>query len=118
MWRNRWLWRRSLYVRVTESLVRGLRRLTGQRFPRFSGNRGWGNLTKEDLSRQGITPGMPGMPHGGPPPRAVAMPPTKASKGINDDEGTNAHLSFGLPECPSRWPPVTGKDAHDMLCPA
>jgi hypothetical protein len=80
MWRNWWLWRRSLYVRLTESLVRGLRRLTGQRFPRFSGNRGWGGLTKEDLARQGITPGMSGLPHGGPPPRAVAMPPTKSQQ--------------------------------------
>jgi hypothetical protein len=78
MQRNRWLRRRSLYVRVTGSLIRGLRRLTGQRFPRSSDNRGWAGLTKEDLARQGITPGMPGLPHGGPPPRAVAMSPTKS----------------------------------------
>jgi hypothetical protein len=79
MRRNRWLWRRSLYVRVTGSLVRGLRRLTGQRFPRLSGDRGWGNLTKEDLARQGITPGM-APPGGGPGPRAVAMPPTRSQQ--------------------------------------
>lgn len=47
-----------MYVRVTEPLVRGLRRLAGQRFPRSSGHRGWGGLTKEDLARQGITPGI------------------------------------------------------------
>jgi hypothetical protein len=84
---NRWLWRRRPYVRVTDSLVHGLRRLTGQRFPRLSGRRDWGSLTKEDLARQGITPGMS---HGGISPRAVAMPPTKSQQRHKRRRETNA----------------------------
>jgi hypothetical protein len=73
------MWRRRMYVRVTGSIVRTLRRLTGQRFLPSSpgtgegGSSDWRNLTAEDLRRQGIMPGMP-PPTGGPAPRAVTVP--------------------------------------------
>jgi hypothetical protein len=70
-----WLRRRIRHARVTGSLARGLRRLTVQRFSRSPDNHDWGSLTKEDLARQGVTPGMP---HGSPPPRAIAMPSAKS----------------------------------------
>ena len=67
-----------MYVRVTGSIVRTLRRLKGQQSrpstprPGEGGRSDWGNVTAEDLRTQGILPGMP-PPDGGPAPRAVAV---------------------------------------------
>ena len=68
--------RRSLFVlgRMTAVLIDRMRWLTRRRFHRIDSKRGWGGLTKEDLARHGITPGMGSLPHGGPPPVAIVMP--------------------------------------------
>ena len=73
------MWKRRLYVRVTGSIVRTVRRLTGQQSlppaPRPGEGAGsdWGNVTAEDLRARGILPGMP-PPGGAPAARAVNVP--------------------------------------------
>jgi len=59
---------------MTAVLIDRLRWLTRRRFHRIYSKRGWGGLTKEDLARHGITPGMGSLPHGGPPPVAIVVP--------------------------------------------
>lgn len=61
-------WQRRLYGRVVSRYLRLARRAATPK-----PDAGWGDLTFEDLRRQGIEPGMtpPGWKQG---PRAVAMP--------------------------------------------
>jgi hypothetical protein len=60
-------WQHRLYGRMISPLLRRMRRQAPAK-----PDAGWGDLTAEDLRRQGITPGM--APPGKQAPRAVVVP--------------------------------------------